>query len=1367
MVTYPINEEDEEYHSFSSEGELENGQDELETVTLEHPPIHPVACMQGAFEESIMDSTEDPNAHQPDKTSPEIKRTKLLKEDYYDETTTSRWKHKAGAKFHTLWKLMAQIAFGVHLLHQRLAKSDEEVVKILQTHVDEVDGFLEKTTEDFDLALKDIDERIRYLRLPLEHLDIFDAMLDDKNFRTSIIDGNDQIERIVDRTARAMNTALVDVSKGLAATEELRRYLDKLGPYWTQGSEELAAISIAMQGNAEGWYRCFRSLQMKGNQLGVSLVQLGSIVAEISKRAGTASRRNRSSDSPSSAPPTPKDGIQDNIAVSVAASEAPALYYDYPEQYEKFVHNTPEPLQTSMGFVQRIKTILEERAATEDTATRSQPHVASDVANVADDSDAPGVSDGVQPALSEMAELPASPVVKRITRALITAVTSPSSEKNESSTDDIMITNIEVKVGVTPSEDSTTSMLSEQSSDVAGAASSEEFAKRLSTLSDATTTISMIGLPTNGVDHALGLSVPGSASTENSQKVDAVEEAQNAQSSADPISLIQVGDDTTRRSVVSSLPDEPTFDVDEPVEPQFAPGALLEDPLSTRASKPPLAIHPLPLGSGMVALSSFPVPPGQRHSSDMTISSEGVTDLAVRFSVPQHTGAGKPQLVTISAEDTSNQSSGAEHKLVETSNPLLPKITLIQPDLVAPPPRSYSDSHDNQVTINPRLSVRKSSARRLPDVEEPESTASRLSRDGTTTDLRFSSLKYPSAYLPGLKEETQDDVSTTDLRISSYNFPVPRSSTLKALQQRAKQIRDSPSHVGPPKHSSSRPLGEIRDLPSLNFSRMDLITKLNDALEARSSRSLDGVRPRSFSGIHSPVPERPALSDLVRERYKSFFAKEKDFELPVADNVEEGGAQKRDLEDRNAEQDEEKDAEAILDPTRRPLSPEDFITVITEVNRLSVPSVNGLTERLSELLPSLKRYHSEEYLSDDETVQSTIETIHGLGRVRPRTMMTVRSSGGLRQLAATADLIVMNGTTSRDSTFKDAQDPRLMKELPPLPNNADQMSVSDSRNRESTYGIPKGGTPVAELEAPAPALVRVRSLAADGIADLKLSARDSKLMSSSKRSLIDSSPDARPWNLDANYPWADTTPTIEISMPAPAHYRDSSDPTQRSKGATHNPDRSNAPSSSGSAPDLTSSTDGTFSHARKTSKKSVLGSIKRKVGLRTDLDNSGFATGPDILRPDDRAVEPGDRYPTTGLTPPSALNLAEVRSFFSDDSSQTERGGSFRKRLTHLRTRLPPISRVYSADNGSLLRAANGSAFGDSRIGANSSAHTYDGTMGMSKCEFRAKKVVEKIKHLWFRSGELLRTLSGRSQAHTRRSEPNAWLEDSDMYSGV
>ena len=88
---------------------------------------------------------------------------------------------------------------------------------------------------------------------------------------------------------------------------------------------------------------------------------------------------------------------------------------------------------------------------------------------------------------------------------------------------------------------------------------------------------------------------------------------------------------------------------------------------------------------------------------------------------------------------------------------------------------------------------------------------------------------------------------------------------------------------------------------------------------------------------------------------------------------------------------------------------------------------------------------------------------------------------------------------------------------------------------------------------------------------------------------------------------------------------------------------------------------------------SILGSISRSIRIHSGpLDVTGYAIGPDSLRNDDRSVDPGDRYPTTGLTPPSAFNL-EVRSFFSDNSSRSQRGGSFRKRLTHLKAKLPPV----------------------------------------------------------------------------------------------
>lgn len=295
MALQSVGEEEEEEKIVVA---LENAQleDEPEIITLEQTPVHPVAFMQGAFEESILESAEQNGSQdeiKQDKADPITRRKRLLDEDEKDDRNTSRWKQRPDAKFHALWKLVAQITFGMHLLHQQLAKSDEEVVKILQIHVDEIDSFLEKTHEDFDLAMKDIDERIRYLKLPLEHIDVFDVMLDDRQFRTSIVDGNEKIEKIVKRTARAMNDSLYDVTKGLEATNELRKYVDSLGYEWIADNQELASTYHVMQANVEGWIRAFGDLQTKGNGLGAAMVELGSIVGEMSRRAGIASRRNK------------------------------------------------------------------------------------------------------------------------------------------------------------------------------------------------------------------------------------------------------------------------------------------------------------------------------------------------------------------------------------------------------------------------------------------------------------------------------------------------------------------------------------------------------------------------------------------------------------------------------------------------------------------------------------------------------------------------------------------------------------------------------------------------------------------------------------------------------------------------------------------------------------------------------------------------------------------------------------------------------------------------------------------------------------------------------------------------------------------
>ena len=266
----------------------------------EKPPVHPVPTMQGAFEESMAETLNGANELDPPdrySTADSVSRRKMLLEQAeYERTVAGRWKQKPGEKFHPLWKLVAQISFGMHLLQQRLAKSDEEVIRILQTHVDDVDGFLERTTEDFDLAQGDINERIRYLRLPLEHGDVFDGMLNDRSFRIAIVEGNEKIEHIIDRTAAAMTDALKDVQKGLDATRELAKYLTRVDKRWDDRTEEQDSVHAAMIGNTEGWTRAFLTLQSKGNTLRKALVELGGIVAEMQKRAGAASRKNIASD---------------------------------------------------------------------------------------------------------------------------------------------------------------------------------------------------------------------------------------------------------------------------------------------------------------------------------------------------------------------------------------------------------------------------------------------------------------------------------------------------------------------------------------------------------------------------------------------------------------------------------------------------------------------------------------------------------------------------------------------------------------------------------------------------------------------------------------------------------------------------------------------------------------------------------------------------------------------------------------------------------------------------------------------------------------------------------------------------------------
>ncbi len=259
-------------------------------------PNHPIPSMQGAFAESMLDAFED---HQEEKRTVPAdsgeRRKLLLEQSAGAETDAGKWKQKPGQRYHELWKLMAQISFGIHLLLNGMARDDDQALNILQRHVDEVDAFLESTLEDFDLAQEDIDDRLRNLKLPLENIHIFDGMLEDRDFRNQIVQGNETIEHIITRTAAAMNDTLRNVKHGMDGTREFAKYMadEEHREEWQKERPEMLKLFDAMNGNADGWYKAFVLLQTKGNHLGVSLVQLGTIVAEIDRRAGEISRKTR------------------------------------------------------------------------------------------------------------------------------------------------------------------------------------------------------------------------------------------------------------------------------------------------------------------------------------------------------------------------------------------------------------------------------------------------------------------------------------------------------------------------------------------------------------------------------------------------------------------------------------------------------------------------------------------------------------------------------------------------------------------------------------------------------------------------------------------------------------------------------------------------------------------------------------------------------------------------------------------------------------------------------------------------------------------------------------------------------------------
>ncbi|KAK8164543.1 hypothetical protein IWX90DRAFT_416300 [Phyllosticta citrichinensis] len=1127
------------------------------------------------------------------------------------------------------------------------------------------------------------------------------------------------------------------------------------------------------------------------------------LLKPMAMRPGTSLSQSTESDIPSSgaslAPQTPKlqheaqVTIQPNSPHTVNTPNSPVdehadseelIYYDYSEHFASEEPKSPSqaPAEAASvipgGFVNHVKNILEGRGGSSPSSTPSGNPVTPIEELGPEIFELPGSPVPTPP--REAVELPAEPVPKRITREMILSVIEPSSTTNGNETTITVEAKVEpIRIPSSPapsvSSDGSMSTAQEQPEVGPGVASSDGEDAPLRHSTETRSSGPQDDNRASAVDFHVRYSVPvtqGSIDSTESFSVDDSEpqvKLDITPENVNPEEDVVVTEESTGRSLFGrakslSVPKSPKVDIEARFSaPTLGSGQVEEQAPECRIHveiSPPVAVD-VPAQPVKALTPQLDIQYDTPDPSPVMYSDEGTPASATQQSSSP---------ASIPAKSfSSRESNNTTTHLVWPLRRQTVNTTAFQADEEYPSRGSLMNE-----TISIAKDLRLSNPPRYPsqlsDVKEEscEESFSDLSKRASTRASQ--NFKFP--YSRGSATAT-DVGSSVDLgrRTSmSFKFPLPgrssarRTSIEELFVSRTPSVRASAPVFKSPKRPKTA-LVESRLIPSMHFSQMDLLEKLSEAFGDGGKLSLDGVPP-DFDVEIELLRERPASLGPIREKYRSFFAsldstdRVPDFrpKTPVTETVEVAKPEPEVEVEKEPEPEPEQQTEAEVLSMRsetamsardisRPYSPEE---VLEEVERLSVPSLAGLTARLSELIPSLKKYRSSENVDEDvedmiedDELKADVEDVRHVGE-RPGLLNNMKSSRRLRPLPGKTSLVLVDDDiyeelTMREKEKREKGDGHVLRchRVEEMSSSSASYKSAQEERKISTADDDddkkaRRKTPMAELEAPLPVHLR----------------RSNEIDTAKK------SDDGSAWDL-ANVKFPSGI-DIDISFPIKAHVRDGDRSTLASSSASEysltnatiknaadaigvhgdvNPTTTVTAQSHSTLADSTSTHD-TFknTHSRHNSRRqsaagpskpctSVLGTLTRKMGMgiksshrhhshhshshnvcnpsdpnhshshvylaRRTLSPNPTLTHPSISLEDTRPVDPGDRYPTTGLTPPQGrfnINIDDVRSFFSDDSSQTKGAGGLRKRLTGLRLRLagagPSIAATSTAKNG-------------------------------------------------------------------------------------
>ncbi|KAL8850745.1 MAG: hypothetical protein Q9221_004313 [Calogaya cf. arnoldii] len=315
--------------------------------------------------------------------------------------------------------------------------------------------------------------------------------------------------------------------------------------------------------------------------------------------------------------------------------------------------------------------------------------------------------------------------------------------------------------------------------------------------------------------------------------------------------------------------------------------------------------------------------------------------------------------------------------------------------------------------------------------------------------------------------------------------------------------------------------------------------------------------------------------------------------------------------------------------------------------------------------------------------------------------------------------------TKRNSSLVHA-----MKELPPLP--SEPIESTPASQAPSPLELPHRFTPLMPADWLDTAVadmhdspVKEQTAGAKGMAEHESPNRTFKTAVSFEQASTATPESARPWNLDASYPWGGTPPKLEVSVP-----KTTEDPV----------------------PEVQKSQRFKFKYHRY-STLGIGGKLVKNRPPNIEVIPLPATANPVQTRFTEGPANVRSAAPSIALVPPSPGLKIEAQSFFSDGSSQKRRKGSLRRRFSQIRTL---AMRATSTDDiRGLETGRSTSTLGRSGASKRSSGQSLTIPNNDSRYKSHKWRILDKVKSWFHRHEEKIKVW--RSRFGTRKHQSHAF----------